>query len=326
MRILHKPVLVHEILSVLPLNKFRLIVDATVGLGGHTLHFLKNSHVQVIGVDKDAESLRIAEMNLIDYLDRTTLVEGNYKNIKETMKELMLDGADFIFADLGLSSYQLDNERRGFSFYKEGPLDMRFNTTSTLTAAELVNRMSKKELACIFKQYGEEPRAEKIASAIVQARKQGRITTTCQLEEIVRKAKRFESRKHNPVTLVFQALRIAVNDELNDLSAFMIDAFDVLNVNGYMAIISYHSLEDRIVKDAFKKFASKCRCQRLKCQCEGEELAHLVNKKPIVPMSQEISMNPRARSAKLRILHKVLPLRYYANMVSRNTGIRREAS
>ena len=120
MHMLHKPVLVNELRSMLPLNKFRLIVDATLGLGGHTLHFLKNSPAQVIGIDKDAESLRIAEMNLIDYLDRITLIEGNYKNIKETMKKLMLDGADFICADLGLSSYQLDNERRGFSFHKEG--------------------------------------------------------------------------------------------------------------------------------------------------------------------------------------------------------------
>lgn len=189
---------------------------------------------------------------------------------------------------------------------------MRFSTTTTLTAGELVNCLGKKELARLFTLYGEEPRAERIANAIVQARKMGKIATTLQLGEIVKKAKGFDRRKHNSATLVFQALRIAVNDELTNLCSFLINAFDALAENGYMAIISYHSLEDRVVKGAFRKFASRCRCNQIKCICEGEELARLVNKKPVVPSAEEIQVNPRARSAKLRIIRKVAPLRYYA--------------
>ncbi|OGF62379.1 MAG: 16S rRNA (cytosine(1402)-N(4))-methyltransferase [Candidatus Fischerbacteria bacterium RBG_13_37_8] len=305
MKFIHEPVLVEELLQHMPISEMKLIIDATIGLGGHARHFLSKTDAHLVGIDLDRESLRIAEDNLIAYAGRITLVEDNFRNIKEIAERLELESIDFICADLGLSSFQLNCEKRGFSFTKDGPLDMRYSDRMKADAANLVNNLGYQELVALFRKYGEEPRAHRIAEEILRERRTGSITSTMQLAEIIRRAKAKRSRKHDPATLVFQALRIAVNEELENLTIFLRDAFDVLNRRGYLAIIAYHSLEDRIVKTAFRQLAARCRCELSRCSCEGKPVGRLVNKKVIKPSREEIIRNPQARSAKLRIIEKI---------------------
>jgi 16S rRNA (cytosine1402-N4)-methyltransferase len=306
----HKPVLVNELISNIPIDRIRVMVDATVGLGGHAINFLKGTNLRLIGLDIDEESLKIAERNLIDFQGRVELIEANYKDIKDVARMLHLSDIDFICADLGLSSYQLSCERRGFSFMIESPLDMRYSKKTKITAEELVNTLDKYELEWIFLNYGEEARARQIAEEIIRERKKQRIKTTMQLVDIVHRVKGKRERNLDSATLVFQALRIAVNDELNNLKIFLKSAFDVLSLNGYLAVISYHSLEDRIVKNAFKLYSARCRCNEGKCKCEGEPLAEMITRKVIKPTKEEVRDNRRARSAKLRIIKKIAELKY----------------
>ncbi len=307
---IHRPVLVKEICENIALDKINLIIDATIGLGGHAKNFLKFTKARLIGLDLDNESLKIAEENLKEFKERVKLIEINYRYIKDVVKNLGLEGIDLICADLGISSYQLNYERRGFSFLEDAKLDMRFSDKNEVNAMELLNNSSIEELEWIFRVYGEEPMAKSIADEVVNQRRNRKIESTVELVNIVRKIKGKGSRRHNPATLVFQALRIAVNDELMNLRIFLQEGFKVLSIGGYMVIISYHSVEDRIVKNIFKLYSLSCRCRLTECRCEGKPLARLINKKVIRPSREEILRNRSSRSAKLRIIQKIDEIRF----------------
>lgn len=306
----HKPVLVKEIIANVPLERVRVAIDATVGTGGHSLYFLEGTNIKLLGMDIDEESLEVAGRRLEIFKDRVKLIEANYIDINKVVERLGIKGVDFICADLGLSSFQLSCERRGFSFMIDAPLDMRFSKKIQKSAEDLVNSLSRYELESVFRNYGQEPMAKRIAAEIVRAREKGRIKTTQQLVEIVRAVKSRGGRKHDVATLVFQALRIAVNRELDNLQIFLGEAFKVLSGGGYLAVISYHSLEDRIVKNMFRLWSGVCRCGLGECKCEGEALVRLVTKKAIKPSRQEVIRNRRSRSARLRIIQKIAELRY----------------
>lgn len=306
----HKPVLVKELIENIPLERMRIAIDATVGTGGHSLYLLENSNIKLVGIDIDEESLDVASRRLKRFKERVELIEANYIDIKKVVERLGIKGVDFVCADLGLSSFQLNCERRGFSFTVDAPLDMRFSKDIRQRAEDLVNGLSKDELESLFRNYGEEPMSKRIAAEIVKVREKRRIETAHQLAEVVRVVKSKGVRKHDSATLVFQALRIAVNKELDNLKIFLREAFKVLNVGGYLAVISYHSLEDRIVKKMFKVYSIVCRCGLEKCKCEGQPLVRLVTKKAIKPSRQEVINNRRSRSAKLRIIQKIAELRF----------------
>ncbi len=291
MKIYHIPVMINEIADLLGVKEGSVIVDCTVGEGGHSaliLRLIRESGF-LIGIDKDTDALEKANKRLSSISKNFVLLHGNFSDIKEILEQHEVGEVDGILADLGLSSFQLAKEGRGFSFMKEGPLDMRMDKTSPLTAFDIINRFGEKEIADILFYFGEERKSRAIASAIVKYRKKKSIETTSELAEIVRKVKGGKNHRINPATKTFQALRIAVNRELEDLKKFLKDAPDLLKKGGRIAVISYHSLEDRIVKNAFR---SDKRLKR-------------VNKKVIVPSEEEISKNRRARSAKLRVAERI---------------------
>ena len=282
-------------------------LDCTVGLGGHTEAILNAAaqNVRVIAMDRDSDALSYAKKRLTAYDNRVTFFHGSFRDILSIAENAKVTEFSGILFDLGVSSLQLDLASRGFSFQQEGPLDMRMDQTQAITAAQLVNTLREGELADIIYQYGEERSARKVASFIVRYReKEGPITETSALSDLICRAVRGKSKwtKTHPATKTFQALRIAVNDELSEIEAGMTHAASLLAVGGRLAVISFHSLEDRVVKHRFKEFAAK----------PGQECVSLVKKrfanlykKPIVPTEEEVFRNPRARSAKLRVLERV---------------------
>ncbi|MEW5766186.1 MAG: 16S rRNA (cytosine(1402)-N(4))-methyltransferase RsmH [bacterium] len=289
---IHQPVMVEEVLKFLKVeadNNRGYIVDATVGEGGHTEAILKAGGY-VIGLDQDEAVLERARLRLAPYKDRVKLVHGNFRHLKS-----ILTGEGFsgrirgITADLGVSSYQLEDPRRGFSFQRDGSLDMRMNSRNQLTAADLVNDLKEDELAGIFKKYGEEKAAKRIAKLIVlNRRREGRITSVSRLVELITTVVTFRRRARiHPATRTFQALRIAVNDELEALKEFLNQVPGVLGPGGRVVVISFQSLEDRIVKHTFKDWAR-------------QNWAAVLTVKPARPSELEIKNNPRSRSAKLR--------------------------
>ncbi|MBI4208695.1 MAG: 16S rRNA (cytosine(1402)-N(4))-methyltransferase RsmH [Deltaproteobacteria bacterium] len=293
----HQPVLVEEVLRFLNFPGSRCIVDGTVGSGGHAAALLQAtpSSVRLIGLDRDPEALKGAAKRLDPYEGRFSLYQASYKNLEEILNQNPLSTVDGILLDLGLSSMQLEIAERGFSFQKEGPLDMRFDPDSSKTAADLVAKATEKELSDLFWRYGEERHSRRIARAIVQARQLRPITTTRQLAELAQRTLPWQGgRRLHPATRVFQALRIAVNEELSALEHFLGHALDFLSPGGRLCILSYHSLEDRQVKEAFRRW-----------QREGQ--ARILTKKPIQSSESEIRNNPRARSAKLRAAEKLEP-------------------
>jgi 16S rRNA (cytosine1402-N4)-methyltransferase len=306
----HRPVLLDEVIERLRCTAGKYFVDGTVGGGGHAQAILEKTAPdgRLIGIDWDAEALAKAQSNLQPYKERLVLVRENFARIGPVLARLHVEAADGILLDLGLSSFQVDAAERGFSFSQPGPLDMRMDTREETTAAQLVNALSEQELADLIWSFGEERWNRRIARNIVRVRAEAPIETTERLAEVVRKAipagKR--SRKRHPATRTFQALRMAVNRELDNLRIFLRGALDLLRPSGRLAIISFHSLEDRVVKQAFSNWARSCRCpaQLPLCQCEGRPLALLVNKKPVVPGEEEIQENPRARSGRLRVVEK----------------------
>lgn len=312
MNYIHKPALINKIKELIPLKKLKLIVDATLGLGGHSKFFLLNSEAKIIAIDKDKFSIDLAKASFKDFAERITFITGDFKNIKELLNSIGIDKADLILADLGVSSYQLEEPQRGFSFQKNGPLDMRFNSDQSLTAADVVNKFDENTLSNIFKIYGEEPFHKKIAKAIIKKRKKALIATTSELAEIISKVKKIRTRKHHPATLVFQALRIYVNDEIEALKKFLRQSIELIEDNGYLAVISYHSIEDRIVKKFFKEISQLCKCNSFPCECGSTNIFSLISKKAIKPEREEVIENPRAHSAKLRIIQKktnlIIPL------------------
>lgn len=300
----HIPVLLDAVLAfLLPAEK---LIDGTLGAGGHTRALLEASNGEVLGLDVDPMALEVARTTLNMYADRVHIVHASYANMTEEAARLGWNRVDGILLDLGVSSIQLDTAERGFAFMKDGPLDMRFDPGSDRPpASDLVNYWEEGELVRLFQEYGEEPHSWKLARAIIAARP---YKTTRQLATVIESV--ITRRKHDkihPATRVFQALRIAVNDELNILEQALIKAIDLLNPGGRIAVISFHSLEDRVVKQAFKLASTDCICPPSTpvCVCGHKATVRLLTKKPLVADESEMLRNPRSRSAKLRVAERI---------------------
>ncbi len=299
---IHTSVLLAECLEFLNPKRGETFVDATLGLGGHSEAVLTTG-AKVVGIDQDLEAIELAKTRLAKFGDDFSVIHANFSEIKQVITE-QVDG---ILADLGVSSLQFDSETRGFSFRFDAPLDMRMDANSdNPTAAELLETLSEFEIARIIYEYGEERFSRRIARNIVEKRELGEpVQTTKQLVRLIGNSKSKE--KIHPATRTFQALRIAVNGELDILQQFTVDCINKLKPNGRLAIISFHSLEDRIIKQAFQKFAGKCTCPPKfpQCFCGAEKKIEILTRKPVVPNEVEIDENPRARSAKLRVCRKL---------------------
>lgn len=306
---MHESVMLNEVLKYLNLKPRKIFVDATTGLGGHSKVIAKKvGQGKLIAMDQDELSLREAQENFNGTRDSVVFVCENFRNIGKVLRNLEYDKVDGILFDLGISSWQLEHKDRGFSFTIEGPLDMRMSREGSFTAEDIVNTFSKKEIADILKKYGEEKNATRIAKAIVREREKTPILTTTHLADVVSSvSKRWRSSKIHPATKTFQALRIVVNQELETLSVALAQAVDHLNPGGRMVVISFHSLEDRIVKETFKRYAMTCVCPPdfPKCVCGQKPLLKVITKKPVTPTITEVKKNRRSRSAKLRVAEKV---------------------
>ena len=303
----HIPIMAREIADILLTNPEGVYVDGTLGLGGHAKYFLSRlgPQARILGFDKDEEALKMARERVND--PRLSVFHASYTEAPARLAELNLPGADGALFDLGLSSYQLDNPQRGFSIMNNGPLDMRFDRQNPLSAAVIVNTWPMAELERILKEYGEERNFTKIALAVMQARRQGPIETTGKLKEIIESVYGKRGGKTHPATQTFQALRIEVNGELTVLRRGLDAAIRWLNPGGRIAVISYHSLEDRAVKEAFAEHSKKCTCPPgfPVCGCGANPALKVITRKPILPTEAEIEVNPRARSAKLRVAEKI---------------------
>ncbi|BAF60050.1 MAG: 16S rRNA (cytosine(1402)-N(4))-methyltransferase RsmH [Pelotomaculum sp.] len=311
MEFIHRPVMLDEVLEGLNLKPGGVYVDCTVGGAGHGEAILKRTGAEgrLIGIDRDPEALAAAERRLVPYGKRVDLVRANFEDIGKVLERLGQTGVDGILFDLGVSSYQLDNPARGFSYKRDSLLDMRMDPERGPSARELVNTLTAEELARIIKDYGEERWAFRIAAFIVEERKRSPIETTGRLAEIIKKAIPAGARREgpHPARRTFQALRIAVNRELEVLGGALRSAVRVLRPGGRICVITYHSLEDRIVKETFRRLASPCTCPKEfpACVCGGKKEIKIVTARPVVPSAGEVEENPRARSAKLRIAEKL---------------------
>ena len=307
----HRPVLLRETIELLAAERGGLFVDCTVGLGGHSEAILQaSSATQVLALDRDDEALELARERLALYSSRFRAVHADFRELTRVLAKAKIKQARGILADLGVSSWQLDSPSRGFSFRHDAPLDMRMDRSSgDETAAELLGRLSEVEIARIIFEHGEERHSRRIARAIVRKREQGEpVTTTSQLASLVeRTTGPGKLRRIHPATRTFQALRIAVNRELENLDRFVTDAVDHLEPDGRLAVISFHSLEDRIVKRTLGKLSGRCQCPpRLpQCICGARKAVDILTRRPITPGDEEIAVNPRARSAKLRACRKL---------------------
>jgi len=303
----HEPVLFNEVLEALrPAPETGTVVDATVGLGGHAEGLLDRwPHIRLLAIDRDPRALERARDRLERFGDRVTFAEGRHEAFIDILRQHHIATIAGLLADLGVSSMQLDDASRGFSFRFDAPLDMRMGPNDT-TAADLVNGLDEAELARILRDYGEEPKARRIARRIVEARAEGPIETTGRLAEIVRSVKRARPHDIDPATLTFQALRIAANRELVDLDRFITDATEALEPGARIAIIAFHSLEDRIVKRAFRRLEGECTCPpgMPVCACGAKEIVTILTGRPVTATEEEIERNPRSRSAKLRVAEK----------------------
>ena len=307
----HTPVLAREVVRFLVPKSTGIYVDGTVGLGGHAAEILKASAPsgRLIGIDLDIESLAIAKKMLRRYCERCTLIQGNFTHLDELLADHSVTQVDGVLLDLGVSSLQLGTPSRGFSFSQTGKLDMRMDRKQSLSASEVINDYSVDALSDVFTQFGEERWSKRIAHQIGQARKVRHITTTLQLVEIVRNAipmKMNRGRIH-PATKVFQALRIHVNNELKNLDSGLNVAISSLKPGARICVISFHSLEDRIVKHRFRTLSRLCICPPNipKCVCQHIPSLKILMKRPLIPTSEEIHQNPRSRSAKLRVAVKI---------------------
>jgi 16S rRNA (cytosine1402-N4)-methyltransferase len=308
----HIPVLFSETMQSLALSPQGVYVDGTLGGGGHSEGILERTAPGgvVIGIDQDDEALKAAGDRLEKYGQRFIAVKSNFADIDEVLADLQIDSVDGVLLDIGVSSYQLDAPERGFSYMNDGALDMRMDRLGDRTAADLLAELSEEELANIIYKYGEERFSRRIARRIVERRAQEPIVSTLQLAEIVRSAIPADKRRRedqHPAKRTFQALRIAVNDELGVLERGMEAAFNALKPGGRLSVITFHSLEDRIVKEYFASLARGCTCppEFPICVCGNQPKGKLVNRKPIVASEAELSENPRARSAKLRTIEKL---------------------
>ena len=311
MEFVHETVLLHEAVDGLNIKPDGIYVDGTLGGAGHSLEIVKRlgPEGRLIGIDRDESALAAASARLSDYMDRVTLVKGNFADINAILDSLGIERVDGLLADLGVSSPQLDDAERGFSYMADAPLDMRMDRSQSLTAADIVNGYSEDELKRILFEYGEERYSARIASAIVKKRSVSRIETTGELAEIIRGAMPAQAlrEKQHPAKRSFQAIRVAVNDELGAIAQLMDDCIDRLNIGGRLCVISFQSLEDRIVKTAIGKRERGCTCPPdfPVCVCGFKQSMKSVSRKPVTASAEELLRNPRARSAKLRIAERV---------------------
>ena len=306
----HESVLAKEILQYLHPREDGLIVDGTLGNGGHTELILKNTApgLRVLGIDRDEQAIERAGKRLAPFRNRVTLIHGNFSDIKNILKKANVMNVDGLLLDLGVSSPQLDSPERGFSFMRNGPLDMRMDSTQKTTAADLLVKLSDEELVLVIKEYGEERFAKRIVRAIRKAQEQNPITTTLQLSNIVSGVTHTpRPAKIHPATRTFQALRIAVNNELEHIKSALSDSLKVLSASARIMVISFHSLEDRIVKNFFKDEEKGCICPpRLPvCACGHKTRLKIITRRPVTPASEEVKRNPRASSSKLRVAERV---------------------
>jgi 16S rRNA (cytosine1402-N4)-methyltransferase len=302
----HLPVLLHESISFLQPKNDGRYVDGTLGAGGHAAGILAASQPngQLLAMDLDEQAIKIAKNELSQFGSRAIIVEASYATLADQLRKIEWPCVNGILLDLGLSSMQLDAAERGFSFTKDAPLDMRFNIEQDLSAAKIVNTFSETEIEDILKKYGEEPHSRHIAAAIINNRP---IDTTYQLANVILAANKGKRGKIHPATRTFQALRIAVNNELEVLSNGLFEALTSLCKSGRLAVISFHSLEDRIVKQFLKYESRDCVCppEQPVCTCSHKASIKIITKKAVIPSQNEVGMNPRARSAKLRVAEKI---------------------
>lgn len=305
----HESVLLQEVISGLNPQPGQNFIDGTVGGGGHAFAILKATapNGRLLAFDRDQSALSAARENLAQFENRVIFIHDSYSNLADYVERHKFSPVNGILFDLGLSSAQLDDGDRGFSFKNIGPLDLRFNTSAGRSAFELLNNESETELVRIFKEYGEEPQAGKLARAIVAERRLHPFKTTIDLLSVVERVKGGGRRSINPATLVWQALRIAVNSELEELTAGLKSGIQILQPEGRFAIISFHSGEDKIVKDFFRRESKDCLCPPLApiCRCYHKAVLKLITRKPIVASALELNKNTRARSAKLRLAQKL---------------------
>jgi len=308
---LHTPVLAEEVIAYLTCREGGIFVDATVGEGGHTLEILRASgENKVIGIDQDQEILEQARERLTGYADRVTLMHDDFARLPQLLQALGIERVDGLLFDFGVSQFHFQHQGRGFSLYEDGPLDMRIDTRGKVTAFDIVNRFPLEELEKILRSNGEERWAKRIAKVIGEERRHGEIKTTSELADICSRAipRRYHPRRLHPATKTFMALRIAVNDELNKIEKALTSAPFLLKQGGRIACIAFHSLEDRIVKENFKKMERTCICPPSlpQCACGGrEKVLQIITRRPVTPGPAELRNNPRARSAKLRVAERV---------------------
>jgi len=305
----HKSVLLDETIEGLAIKPDGIYVDGTLGGGGHSYQICRNLSKQgrLIGIDQDDAAIEAATVRLQEFADRVTVVRSNYCNMKNVLQELGIEKVDGIVLDLGVSSYQLDTVERGFSYKYDTDLDMRMDRRQTLTAKDIVNNYSEKELFRIFRDYGEEQFSQNIAKHIVRNRQEKEIQTTFELNEIIKAAIPAKMRTNgHPSKRVFQAIRIECNKELDVLRDTMDTMVELLNPGGRLSIITFHSLEDRIVKSAYRKYENPCTCppEFPVCVCGKKPLGKSVSRKPILPSREELEVNSRSKSAKLRVFEK----------------------
>lgn len=306
----HRPVLFSESIESLNLHNGQIIVDATLGGGGHSWEIAQRIAPDglLIAVDKDAAAIERCEERFSEAPCRSLLVKSDFREIRSILKSAGIEKVDGIIADLGVSSFQLEEGSRGFSYNQDARLDMRMDKDACLSAYEVVNNYTEANLTRIFRDFGEEKWSSRIARFIIEARKDRPVETTLELVEIIKNAIPASARRNgpHPAKRVFQALRIEVNSELSDLDIAVEDFADSLRVGGRLAVITFHSLEDRVVKQAYRKLFNPCTCPPGSpvCTCGNRRKIDIITRKPIVPSEEELEYNPRARSAKLRVLEK----------------------
>lgn len=307
----HVPVLLHEVLDGLALREDGTYVDCTLGGAGHSIEILRRlgPRGRLIGLDQDEAALAAAAERLAPFGDQVRLVKTNFERIAQVVDKLQVGPVHGVLMDIGVSSHQLDEAERGFSFHQEAPLDMRMDRSNPVSAAAVVNEWPEEELARIIREYGEERWAKRIAQFIVRARAQGPIRTTTQLVDVIKAAIPAAARREggHPARRTFQAVRIAVNDELGVLERGLEGALQVLAPGGRLVVITFHSLEDRLVKQTFARWANPCTCPpgAPVCTCGKQPLVRHVTRKPVTASPDELEANPRARSAKLRAVEKL---------------------
>jgi 16S rRNA (cytosine1402-N4)-methyltransferase len=311
MEVFHKSVMITEVIAALRCRAGAVYVDGTVGGGGHAEAILQNTEPDglLIGIDADGEALREAEQRLASFEGRKILVKGNFADMETILAGMNIDKVDGILLDLGVSSHQLDTAERGFSFALNAPLDMRMDRSRGISAYDLIRILSREDLEKIIREYGEERMAKRIARAIVESRARSPIRTTADLAAVIMRAAHRQSGRQriHPATRTFQALRIAVNDELASLQRAVTGGIEKLGPGGRFCVISFHSLEDRIIKDTFRAGEKGCICppNLPVCACGRKPMLKVLTRKPVLPGDAEIGDNPRARSAKLRTAERI---------------------